>query len=393
MAFSMSSELVVLNWAATDAATAWAATAAVPSVAGRWSAYLNYLCQLTLTPWLRSLDLDLGPCWPDRQEGLTLWPAVSGFRVTLGPWTMVMVPSEAIDSDTVTIPQEWVDIPNWVADYYLAIQMWPEDQGLQLLGCFAYAQVQQAPYQRCDRSYELTDVAPRLDLDALVVAHQSGIALPSGRPVAPSPLPPLSDAIAETLLQQTQHYPPALVRLMLPFEQWAGLVAENRWRQRLAQSAASPSTTPFNAAVVSLGDWLSQGLSHGWQALDDLTAWVAPTAAVALRQLPPTSGPMLRVGKRLPATPGATAELLLVMSMQTLDDGRRAIRVQLYPLATAHWDQLQLRLVADGQTLQSVTARPQDHYIQLKSFRCPPDQSFSLEVTTPTLHVHEQFLA
>ena len=35
----------------------------------------------------------------------------------------MLIPSEAIDDSELEVPQEWVDIPSWAADYYLAVQI------------------------------------------------------------------------------------------------------------------------------------------------------------------------------------------------------------------------------------------------------------------------------
>jgi hypothetical protein len=44
-----------------------------------------------------------------------------------------------------------------------------------------------------------------------------------------------------------------------------------------------------------------------------------------------------------------------------------------------------------GKTLQEVTARTQDNYIQLKTFKGEPGRKFSIKVTLGDVSVNENF--
>lgn len=372
---------------------AWAAGAEISAVAGRWAAYLNYLCQLTLTPWLESLELPLGPYWPDAQDGMSFWSAVGGFRFVLGEQSFVVIPSDSIDTQTVTIPQEWVDLPGWAADYYLAVQVLPDDEALQILGCYSYEQVKQAPYQPFDRSYEIEGDVPYVEFDALVVAQQLGVHQKFVAHLDLPNLPSLPASRAATILRQTQQKPPALVRLTVPFEEWGALVSQDEWRQSLGQQLLVRRGVDLDTPITALTDWLHQGLSQGWQALEEMSQWIEPQMAWALRQgQVAAETPILKAGKLLSVSPDGTTALLLTVSIESLVDDRHAIQVQLYPLERELFSNLTLSMEVGGQTLQSVTARPEDRYIQLKQFKSLPDQPFSLIVTTSKTRLQEQFL-
>ena len=66
-----------------------------------------------------------------------LWEFVTGFALNLGKSRLVIIPSETIDTDEFSVPQEWVDIPELAADYYLAVQVNFEDRWLRVWG-FSY---------------------------------------------------------------------------------------------------------------------------------------------------------------------------------------------------------------------------------------------------------------
>ena len=393
MSLPVSTDRVVLHCPPGAAATAWAAGAEIPSVGGRWAAYINYLCQLTLTPWLEPLELPLGPYWPDAQDGMNLWSAVGGFRFILGEQSFVVIPSDSIDTQTVSIPQEWVDLLGWAADYYLAVQVLPDDGVLQILGCFSYEQVKQAPYQPFSRSFEIAEDCPYVEFDALVVAQQLGVHQQFVAHLDLANLPSLSASRAATILMQTQQKPPALVRLMVPFEEWGALVSQDEWRQSLGQQLAVRRSVDVDVAITALGDWLHQGISQGWQALEEMSQWIEPQMTWALRQGQVAAGtPILKAGKLLSVSPDGTAALLLTVSIEPVADGRRAIQVHLYPLERELFSNLTLSMDVGGQTLQSVTARPEDRYIQLKQFKSLPDQPFSLIITTSETRLQEPFL-
>jgi hypothetical protein len=392
---------------------AWAASAMVPSAAGRWSAYLNYLCQLTLQPWLQSLDLAVESCWPEGEAGFPLWQAVGGFRLSFGSLVLVVISSESMDPDSVSIPQEWVDLPEWAGDYYLPVQIEPEAGLLQLLGCLTYAQVKASPYQPIDRSYEATWENGSQSVEALAVAQQLGLNPTLAQRPSDRTLANLTEAQAQSLIRQTQTQPPALVRLTVPFAQWGALVSQSQWLEQLAQpaparqpSGADPAGRPsdWGEAVTALGNWLSQGLTQGWQTLDQLAQLGYNPAPLALRRSAiDDENPVISAARLLSLAPDALdlssgsedpAQLLLVLKVQTVADGRRAIRVQLHPLTRSLSADLSLNLsTPEGQILQSVTARPQDRYIQLKQFKCLPNQPFDLTIATSQARLQAHFLA
>ena len=67
--------------------------------------------------------------------------------------------SETIEAASLQVPQEWVDIPDWAADYYLAAHVDVDEQRLVLWGYATHAQVKtQGVYEASDRTYTLSDI-------------------------------------------------------------------------------------------------------------------------------------------------------------------------------------------------------------------------------------------
>ncbi len=68
--------------------------------------------------------------------------------------------------------------------------------------------------------------------------------------------------------------------------------------------------------------------------------------------------------------------------------------IQLYPTRRERYlpPNLKLTLLSKaGKTLQDVTSRSQDNYIQLKSFKGEPGKRFSIEVSHLDVSVREDF--
>ena len=47
--------------------------------------------------------------------------------VIIDSMKLIWVPQHTIDLSEFPVPQEWVDIPSWVGDYYLVVQIEAED--------------------------------------------------------------------------------------------------------------------------------------------------------------------------------------------------------------------------------------------------------------------------
>lgn len=231
----------------------------------RWQAYLNQLCLDTVIPWLRG-DHDLraipalGP--PSLQS---IWAVVTGTPIQVGSQKIVLIPTETSDLDELRVPQEWVDIPNWIADYYVAAQVNPDEGWVRIGGFTKHLQLkEQGTYDWCDRTYTLNDTDLTSDLNVLWLTQQFN---PKEiTQTAVNPLPKLSKTQADQLIQRLGNSDLITPRLAIPFEQWGSLIAHGGWRQRLAAQRRGITEQP------SVGQWLQTGMTNlaqqmGWQSI------------------------------------------------------------------------------------------------------------------------------
>jgi hypothetical protein len=239
-------------------------TLAVQSTAGaRRRSRLNQQSATAVVTWLQTeWQLDADVALPAvALPGI--WEVVNGTALHVANRRWVLLPTETLPTDEWVVPQEWVDIPTWVADYYIAIQVEPGQDRLRLLGYTTHHHLKQrGRYDASDRAYTLDYDELWPDISGLWIAQQLHPSTPTRAEVAP--LPPLSQAQAERLLTQLGNPAEAFPRRAVAFAFWGALLAHGGWRQRLYERRQGWHDQ------WSLSQWLHQGVSgigqrFGWQ--------------------------------------------------------------------------------------------------------------------------------
>jgi hypothetical protein len=351
------------------------------SAASRWNGYLNQVCLTAILEWVRAEYAPNAVSWQDDQLP-SIWEFVNGSVMTIGNLRLALIPTEAIDDSELTVPQEWVDLPDWIADYYLAVQMQLSDEAEPWLRVWGYATHQDLKtngvYDPDERTYGLAAAQLTHDWSALWVTMQ--FCSPAQLRAAVSPLPDLPLAQAENLIQRLANQP--FPRLAVPFSLWGALMQQPPWRRQLYQQR-------IQAQRVNLSQWLQQQVTSGWQMLENLLA----------------TDRQLALNFRSGAEPDADARqaklislgdetVALVVQLNRTEDDRIAVLVQLHPAGDRPTvpANLELKLLAEtGETLQTVQAGPEDSYIQLRRFRCPVGTQFQVKIELGTTQVTEQF--
>ena len=351
--------------------------------ASRWNAYLNQICLAVVLPWLQA----------DYAPEATACPAVSGLgrdvtgtAIQVGTTRIVLVPSESIDSSELEVSQEWLDIPSWAADYYLAVQVQLNDQfdsqdqlDSQWLRVWGYTTHRELKtigrYDPDDRTYSLAAPDLTQDLNAFWVTLQ--VCPEAQTRAAIAPLPELSAIQTENLLQRLNRPEVVFPRLAVPFELWGALLGASR--------------------RTNLSQWLQQRLEGrieaGWQTLEALFGTAPERLAFGFRSAAETDDTEVTQGRVIEF---AAQSVLLVVGLQIEADQRVGITAQIHPdrgnpYVPAH---LTLALLSEaGDSLQSVQATEVDNYIQLRRFRCAAGTRFQLQVTLDDRSITEDFIA
>lgn len=179
--------------------------------------------------------------------------------------------SGKIFEKTIFIIKLWVDIPNWAADYYLAVQVNPDDCWLRIWGYTTHKKLKQVgQYNSIKRTYLLEPEELNEDLNVMWVAREFGC----DRKAAIKPLPSLSPAQAQSLLEQLSQKTSLSPRLEVPFQDWEALLMSDEWRQelynrRVANHSAKISADALTKKSIELRQWLRHIVESGRNLVED----------------------------------------------------------------------------------------------------------------------------
>ncbi|MFG6097844.1 DUF1822 family protein [Leptothoe sp. ISB3NOV94-8A] len=345
--------------------------------------YLNQLCLRVFLPWFQQEYARETSIWPNVDSLPNIWEMVGGSCLTMGAKRLVLLPSETLDTGGLDIPQEWVDIPDWAADYYLAVQIDLENHWLRVWGYTTHQHIKKvADYDGCDRTYCLSSQDLKRDLNAFWNICQF---CPDAdtRAVIP-PLQPLSPAQVIQAMQQLSQPNTVFPRLMLPFTHWASLIQGEDWRQQLYQRRMENQQAKLVKATTNLSQWLHNLFGEDWQPLDSFWGLQHPAFAYNMRRAREPKGfcaPRIKFVTLNAEVEPQTVALLMVLNSES--DGRMGVRVQVHPAVENNHVPTDLILSIyskDDEILQSVQARTQEDYMQLPYFRCQPGTQFRLQI-------------
>jgi hypothetical protein len=242
----------------------WQQTQAFSSPSSRWQAYQNQACLEAFLPWLQE-QAPGAKVWPNRAALASFWEVVNGVAIDFEGARLVLIPTDAIDASELRVPQEWVDLPSWAADYYLGVQFNPDEGYLRVYGYTTHRQLKrQGTYDPSDRAYCLEAEELIADLSVLWVARQLCPEEVLRDEVAS--LAPLSLAHAENLLERLGNSSLLVPRWEIPFVMWGALLEHGGWRQRLYEKRLGMGEQ------WSVWQWLESGISQaaiqvGWSRL------------------------------------------------------------------------------------------------------------------------------
>lgn len=226
----------------------------------RWRAYLNQMSLEAFLPWLQQEQNSSTKVWTYRAALPSFWEFVNGTAIHCDNMRLVLIPTTALDRRELRVPQEWVDIPSWIADYYLAVEVNPNAGWATIWGYTTHYQLKsKGVYDSSDRTYSLNEGELIGDLNVLWIARQLCPEEPLRAQIAPTLT--LSKAQAENLLERLGNPTIVFPRLTVPFPLWAALLEHGGWRQRLYEQRQGLSEQ------WSIPQWLHSGVSNVAQQL------------------------------------------------------------------------------------------------------------------------------
>jgi hypothetical protein len=284
---------------------------------GRWRSRLNQLCLNAFLPWLQEEYAPTAKVWTNPTVLPTFWELVNGtaielphpHRRTIAPLRFVLISSAAIDSQELRVPQEWVDIPSWAADYYLAIQVNVDDGWIRITGYATHQCLKnRGVYDAADRAYCLDEMELVTDLNVLWVTQQFCPSVTLRAEIADLPVLPLAQA--QQLLTRLGNASVVFPRLAVPFHLWGALLEHGGWRKQLYERRQGWSEQ------WSIQQWLQSGVSQvaqhwGWESV-----LLQPVRA-GMRSME-TSEPIVSLSRQL-VIAGQSYELLVFPQNDPID--------------------------------------------------------------------------
>ena len=365
----------------------------------RWNAFLN---RLTLDVFLRWLEAESGieeqpEVWPSREDLPSIWEVVNGTAIKLGETRIVLIPSGETDTNEFCVPAEWVDIPSWAADYYLAVQVNPDDCWLRVWGYTTHNKLKAAEYSNIRRTYSLEQDELIEDLNVMWVARSRG-----GDLKAASALPSLSPAQAENLLEQLSQPSSYSPRFKVDFAQWGAFIENETLRQGLHKRRSISQlqtiglledlrTAPPPLPITRLSQWLKNQFSTAWQSVESLLATQTGEPASNFREAKTTAkrAKLIGLGSQLMAQ-----SVVLVVKITPTAAAEMEITVGVQPSLGQTYLPAQLQLAVldeGGASVMVARANSANKNMQLH-FSGEPGETFSVKVTLGDVSVIENFV-
>ncbi len=390
-----------------ESSKAWHNSQNQSNTIARYNSYLNQVCLYSFINWLTDWFAESSDITPTIYSSLdmpSVWEVVSGAAITVGKKRIVLIPTETNHLEELSVPQEWVDIPSFVGDYYLAVQVNlgadTSERWIRVCGFATHRQLKNfGKYDSKQRAYTL----PIKDLTPSITVMLLTLELNVREEV--SELSSLSAVEAQKLLgllSNTSIYTPRLHR-DVTFEQWATLLDNQEWRQFLHQSrmnklisTGTNTDTNTSSYLINLHNWFEQIYNAGWQSLQTLRSeskqlgFAFRQRELVGREVSVEGVKVLDLGMQL-----GNQSVALLLGLTVEDERKVGIRVQLHPAGGETYlpQDIKLKLISQsGTTVQELQSRIQDNCLQLKRFTCVRGKSFSIQVSINHFSITEDFI-
>ncbi len=365
------------------------------SITSRYNAYLNHIVVHSflnfLEEWVSEESTPQPQIYNYEDSLPSIWEVVNGAAIGLGEKRIVLIPSETTYLEELCVPQEWVDIPSFAGDYYLAVQVnlgIDEDECWMSVRGFTTHRQLKCKANNQTRTYVMPVEHLTENLTVMQVIEEIDVRSPIPQ------LSTLSETEAQSLLQLLGNpsiYSPR--EHNIPFEKWASLIDNNQWRQQLYHRRIAKLNENAKP-VVNLSNWLRNVFEMGWQSINIINsesqiAFAFRQREVHIRGAVAERVKLIDLGMQL-----GNQCVALLLGLSPEEQQKVGIRVQLHPANGENFLPTNIKLTLlshSGAVLQTLESRSQDNFIQLKRFICPQGKSFSIQVAIGDFSVTEYF--
>jgi hypothetical protein len=327
---------------------------------------------------------------PSVEISESLWGVVNGYQFSIDDLHIVFIPTEEIDTELFRIPQEWLRIPTWQANYYVAVIVDIDAGWLRIQG---YAQANtidhHANYDANDGCYYLERDWLTEDINIMWIVDQ----LNPVEIVAVPPLPILTNQQAinliDNLSQPNQPYI-YLPRLWQDFPAWGALLCHDNLLKMLHEKRCNNfSIASQENQLVNLRQWFDHIFPNDWHSIAEIFEITPEQVLWSLRsEIPISRGKILDLGLNLQEEKVALIAFLQAETAETVD-----LLLLIYPVGNKDILAPGLTLAVfdeEDQLCEATTARENDKLIQLK-LEAELGEKFSVHVSLGEVQFIQNF--
>jgi hypothetical protein len=319
-----------------------------------WQIYLNTLALLGFEVWLRDR-------LTDKPISRDISSTKTHGNLKVGEFKFCAIATEHLLGEIVNIPQELIKNPEYKAHFYVLVEVLEEAEEVVIRGFLAYNQ--------------LVEIKNNLDL-------------------------PINDGCYQIPLYLFDAEPNHLLfyQRYVQSSEFAVPVTDSQVNQ--ATQISENLSTLVGTTTTKLSQWLQGVVDETWQAIDSFSspelslAFSTRNFGIGIKR-----AKIIDLGIDLD---NQKVALLVNISpeksanSQAPQSGEEKISVvaQLYPIGGEKFlpQNIKLLLISKaGKTLQEVTSRIQDNYIQMKPFKGQAGKKFSIQLSFGDMIIKENF--
>jgi hypothetical protein len=358
------------------------------NITAQENALINQLCLEKTQTWLTELGIESTPTFTPTQMA-SMWDVVNGCALTIGNRRLILVPSDRLDREELRVPQEWVDIPNWMGDYYLGVQIDLDDRAMNIWGYTSHRTLRETGvYNPLDRTYSISSDLTIANLDIMWMAQILDLQEMTIVPTIDS----LNLDVSINAIDRLSHASPYSPRLDLDFNIWAAILSNNNLREQLYQRRLQVANLEVNQMQpLKLGDWLSQefdrAIDRGWDLFDRIMGG----ELALVRSMSVERAKLINLQYQLRQT---NVIMLIGINPQFTDEVVISVQIHPAPNTATLPPQLKLSYITDeGEELQAIISRSDDFQIQLPTFTCDVGTTFNIQLQLDGASHIEKFIA
>lgn len=317
---------------------------------GDWQTYLNTLALLAFEKWLKER-------LPNKVISRDISSIQAAGNLKIDDFKFCAIAVEHLLDEVVSIPQAVVEKPKLAAHFYVVLEVLEEEEEVIVKGFLAYKQLIEMKsnfkLSVSEGCYQLALSAFDMEPTHLLMYQRYCRASEFTLPLIDSLIARASENLSELISTNTTKLSNWLQGVV--DEAWLTIDAISNQKSNLAFSTRNVDTGTKKAKIIDLG---------------------------------------VDFGNR------KVALLINISSDKTIDSKNESsqekinVLAQLYPMNGEKFlpQNIQLLLISKaGKTLQEVTSRIQDNYIQLKLFKGQAGKKFSIQISLKDMVVTEKF--